>query len=264
MNILETILAHKREEVATNRKTTPVGQLKDMPAFGRPCLSLEHALRGKDVAVIAEIKKASPSRNVIRDDFDPLAIAREYQNAGARALSVLTDQKFFQGSLRYIDDIRSSVSIPILRKDFIVDSYQLYESKAHGADAVLLIVAALDMNTLSELHEEARELGLECLIEVHNEEELQLLNPQDIRLLGINNRDLTTFDTDLATSFHLKKLVPSDVIVVSESGINSRNDIDRLLHHGIHAMLIGESLMSAKSPGKALAELLIRDEEIIR
>jgi indole-3-glycerol phosphate synthase len=175
----------------------------------------------------------------------------------------LTDRKFFQGSLSYIDNMRDVVSIPILRKDFIIDSYQLYESRVYGADVILLIAAALDKSRLKDLYEEAGELGLECLIEVHNEEELRSLTMRDIKLLGINNRDLTTFETDLETSLRLKKLVPSDVIVVSESGINTRADIDRLLDSGIRAMLIGESLMRAKSPGKALAELLAKGEKII-
>ena len=264
MSVLETILAHKRDEVAADKKAVSFDSLKDLPGFTRPCVSLQRALRGKHLAIIAEIKKASPSQNVIREDFDPVAIAHEYQGAGASAISMLTDRKFFQGSLDYIDNIRADISIPILRKDFTVDPYQLYQSKAHGADAVLLIAAALAETQLQELHDEANDIGLECLVEIHSEAELESLDLNRVRLLGINNRDLKTFNTDLRTSIRLKALVPPDILLVSESGINTRNDVEQLLLHGIHAMLIGESLMRAQSPGKALAELLGKPAEAVR
>jgi len=256
MNILETILAHKKQEVATRQKVTPQEQLVAMPWYRAERRSLIEALRGKPLAVIAEIKKASPSKNLIREDFDPVAIAGEYVENGASALSVVTDEKFFQGDLASIAQIRHFVTVPILRKDFILDSYQLHESKAYAADAVLLIAAAVEPARLHELHLEAEELGLECLVEVHNEKEIESLDLTKIDLVGINNRDLTTFETDLGVSIRLKKFLAEDKVVVSESGIRSYEDINTLVKHGIHAVLIGESLIRAHSPGEALRELL--------
>lgn len=256
MNFLDKILAHKREEVAARKITAPPLRLREMPFYSRPGVSLFGALHGKDLAVIAEIKRASPSRSVIREDFDPLAIAEEYVRGGASAISVLTDEIYFQGHIEYISRVRSAVPLPILRKDFIVDSYQLYEAKAYGADAVLLIAAALGVRELSELAGEAKSLGLECLIEVHNESELHSLDLDSVELLGINNRDLTTFETDLRTSIRLRPLIPPGALVVSESGISSPADLAELIRHHIHAVLIGETLMKAPHPGEALSWLL--------
>lgn len=227
-----------------------------MTGFARPCHSLERSLRGKQLAVIAEIKKASPSKGVISERFDPSEIAREYAHAGASALSVLTDAQFFQGDLRFIQGMRDFVQVPILRKDFIIDPYQLYESKAYGADAVLLIAAALQPGELTGLLMEADRLGLESLVEVHSEEEIESLDFSRVRVVGINNRDLLTFETDVNTSFRLRRLVPKEIVVVSESGISSHSQIDRLVRQGIHAVLIGEAFMRAESPGKALADLI--------
>jgi indole-3-glycerol phosphate synthase len=256
MNFLETILAHTREEVAARKKTVLRSQLEDMPNFSNKRLSLIDALRDKQLAVIAEIKKASPSKKVLREDFDPLAIAREFLGAGADALSVLTETRFFQGDLKFIERMRNFVSVPILRKDFIIDRYQLYEAKASGADAVLLIVAANEPPKLAELLLEARELGLECLVELHNEEEIDTVDFSTIKLAGINNRDLMTFDTDVMTSVRLRRYIPPEVVVVSESGIQTQKDIELLMAHGIHAVLIGELFMKTASPGNALAELI--------
>lgn len=256
MNILEEILEHKRHEIAHAKNLIPVERLKDMPDFTRHCLSLQKALDGKDIAVIAEIKKASPSKNIIREYFNPLEIAREYIAGGASALSVLTDKKYFQGDIRFITDIRSSVPIPILRKDFFIDSYQLTEAKAFGADAVLLIAAAMKPERLRDLFNEAAALGLDCLVEVHNIRELNILNYIPARIIGINNRNLSNFNVDISTTIRVVSRIPKDIIVISESGITNRADVDQLKAHGIHAVLVGESLMRAANPAKALQALL--------
>lgn len=256
MNFLETILAAKREEVALRKRTVLRSRLEDMPRYSLPRRSLKAALAGRDMAVIAEVKKASPSKNVLRQDFDPLAIARMYAASGARAISVLTDEHFFQGRLEYLDRIRNFVELPLLRKDFLLDPYQLYEARAYGADAVLLIAAAMTADRLHELAAEAAEIGLETIVEVHDEEELEGLRPDRFTLVGVNNRNLMTFDTDLLTSVRLRKCLPPEVTVVSESGIAGPDDLLLLRKHGIHAVLIGEYLMRAADPGRALRELL--------
>lgn len=256
MNILEEILEYKRQEIEFAKRTIQLEQLKDMPDFTRQCFSLQKALNEKDIAVIAEIKKASPSKKVIREDFDPLEIARKYVRGGASALSVLTDNKYFQGDIHFIADIRSSVPIPILRKDFIIDSYQLAEAKAFGADAVLLIAAALKPERMRDLFNEAIALGLECLVEVHKIRELNIINLIPAKIIGINNRDLSNFTIDISTTIRVASRIPKDIIVVSESGITSRADIDKLNAHGISAVLVGESLMRAHNPGEALHALL--------
>jgi indole-3-glycerol phosphate synthase len=256
MNILETILEHKREEVKARKRSVPLSEFREKPFFALQRLSLAHALRRKDIAIIAEVKKASPSRGVLREKFDALAIAREYVHNNASAISVLTDEKFFQGDVQFIERMRSFVPIPILRKDFIVDAYQLYEAKACGADAVLLIASALDASLLHDLYAEAKEIDLECLVEVHSHKEIEALNFEEIEIVGINNRNLMTFETKLETSIELKRHIPNHIVCVSESGINSYDDIERLLEHDIHAFLIGETFMKAASPGNALAALL--------
>jgi indole-3-glycerol phosphate synthase len=261
MNFLETILSHKREEVAGRKKSILRAQLESMPKFDYERKSLYKALRESDPAIIAEIKKASPSKNVIREEFNPIAIAREFVRAGATALSVLTDQKFFQGDIRYIERMRDFVSLPIVRKDFILEPYQLYETRACGADAVLLIAAILQRNELLDLAAEATSLGLEVIAEVHNEDEIENVESGDVHIIGINNRDLETFETDITTSMRLRKYIPSDKVIISESGLTSRKEIDQLRDHGIHAFLIGEQLMRAESPGRALQSLLEVSDE---
>ncbi len=256
MNMLETILSHKREEITARKRAKSVGQLEAMPLFAVPRRSLIRALKGKAMAVIAEIKKASPSKGVIREVFDPVLIAKQYVEGGASALSVLTDEKFFQGRLEFLSLIRPTVSVPLLRKDFILDDYQLVEAKAHGADAVLLIAATLEPAALTRLFAEAKRLELECLVEVHDEREVAALDFRAIQLIGINNRDLTTLETDLSTTSRVKRLLPPHVTVVSESGITTHQDLEQLMTEGIHVALIGESLMRAEDPGKALKELL--------
>jgi indole-3-glycerol phosphate synthase len=261
MNILHDILEHKRLEVAERKRLLPPYMLRRMPFTQREPGSLRAALNTGATAVIAEIKKASPSKRVIRSDFHPAEIAREYIAGGAAALSILTDRKYFEGDISIIQDVRSLASIPILRKDFIIDSYQLEEARAFGADAVLLIAAALDPQRLRDLHDEAHALQLECLVEVHNEQELESLDTSTIKLIGINNRNLSDFTVDITTTIRVAKSVPHGITIVSESGIASRADIDRLAAHGIHAVLVGESLMRAERPGDALRHLLARNGE---
>lgn len=256
MNFLETILKQKREEIRHSRRSTSVDGLKSRPLFGRQTHSLSEALRSSRPAVIAEIKRASPSKGIIRKDFDPVQIADQYIRGGASALSVLTDERFFQGNLSFLEAIRPNAPIPLLRKDFILDSYQLYEAKAYGADAVLLIAAALGPNRLIELLVEAEAIGLECLVEVHAEEEVRGLAGKGVKIFGINNRDLVTFQTDLATTLRLVTHIPEGCVVVSESGISGTDEIRRLMESGVDAVLIGEQLMRAADPGKMLSELL--------
>jgi indole-3-glycerol phosphate synthase len=260
-DILKKILAHKLTEVAESKSAAPVSELKsrigdleDVPrGFER---HLREAAASDWTAIIAEVKKGSPSKGVIRADFDPLQIAEIYQNNGATCLSVLTDEKFFLGSLRNLALIRETVSLPLLRKDFICDSYQIYEARAAGADAVLLIAAMLELNQLRDFHAVARELNLDVLLEVHDEAELEKALATDCRLIGVNNRNLRTFEMDLGTTRRLAQLLPADRFLVAESGINSRSDIVKLQTDGARAFLIGESLMREDDIGMKLQELL--------
>jgi indole-3-glycerol phosphate synthase len=270
MSILEQILRDKVEEVAERRRRRPLAelqkQLRDLP---RPrdfvaALRADDGRREKVPRVIAEVKKASPSKGVIRPDFDPVAIARTYATNGAAALSVLTDEKYFQGHLSFLEAIREAVTLPVLRKDFTIDAYQVYESRVAHADAILLIVAALEVAQLGDLLALAHELGMAGFLEVHTDEELERVLPRRPRLIGINNRDLRTFHTDLETTLRLLPLIPSEVVVVSESGINAAADIARLREKGVHAFLIGESLMRAPDPGVKLRELLHGTREDLR
>jgi indole-3-glycerol phosphate synthase len=256
MNVLAAILDHAWENVRRLRERTPVTRLIESPLYTRPVLSLEAALRRPGLRVIAEIKKASPSRGVIRKDFHPVDIAMEYAEAEAAAISVLTEEKFFQGSLASLTAIRERVNLPLLRKDFIVDEYQIHEARAAGADAVLLIVGALGRDRLSGLMAQATRVGLECLVEVHDERELAVANEAGAALIGINNRDLATFTTDLGVSLRLASLARADAVVVSESGIGDAADIARLHAVGIRSVLVGESFMRAPHPGKALRAMV--------
>jgi indole-3-glycerol phosphate synthase len=256
MNFLQAILEHKRAEVKAQKHRVPLGALQAADLYRRRPVSLVESLSGKPMAVIAELKKASPSKNVIRQDFEPIAIALEFVRAGASALSILTDRRFFQGDLSTITSVRPHVAVPLLRKDFIIDEYQIHEAKAAGADAVLLIVAALERRRLIELKECAEGLGLEALIEVHSGEELRLIRSESIRLIGINNRDLSTFETDLSTTLRVRTAVPQQAVIVSESGISTVEELRQLARNDIHAVLIGEALMRAPSPGDALRKLL--------
>ena len=257
--ILDTILARKREEVAARRERTSLFELKARAASMPPTRGFADAIAARiaagDPAVIAEVKKASPSKGVIRADFDPAAIARSYAAGGAACLSVLTDVDFFQGADEYLVAARDACALPVLRKDFIVDAYQLYEARVLGADCVLLIAAALDDAQLSEYAFIADELGMDVLVEVHDLDELERALPIPARLLGINNRNLKTFEVSLQTTLELKVAVPADRVLVTESGILARADVALMRDNAIHAFLVGEAFMRQPDPGAALSAL---------
>lgn len=257
-DILARILDSKRQEVAHARQAAPLATLRRQAESLPPTRDFWHALQARDgcrTRIIAEIKKASPSAGVIRADFDPLAIAATYVRHGAAAISVLTDKPFFQGDLAVLQAVRRHVALPLLRKDFILDAYQLYEARLHGADAVLLIAAALEVPVLTDLAALSRELGLEPFVEVHTDAELEKALSCDCRLIGINNRDLHTFHTDVATTLDLLPQVPPGHRVVSESGIRDRATVERLEARGVAAFLVGESLMREPDIGAKLDQL---------
>jgi indole-3-glycerol phosphate synthase len=254
--ILATIAGHMREQVARRRRDMPPQALRDRPLFHAPVRGFARSLRGATRRIIAEVKRASPSKGLIREDFDPLALAQDFAAHGASALSVLTEERFFQGSLLYLEQIHDAVSLPLLRKDFTLDPYQLVEAKGYGADAVLLIAALLDAALLGELRAEATALGLDSLIEVHSEAELEAALAAGAEVVGINNRDLKSFEVSLAITERLAPLVPAGICAVCESGIDGIEQIRRVEKLGIHVFLIGESLMRAPQPGERLRELL--------
>ncbi len=254
--ILDKIVAQKRLEVAELKakgihlpKAFAHKQADPPRGFRRALLDYP------GVAIIAEVKKASPSKGVICPDFDPVAIAGNYQKSGAQAISVLTDVDFFQGSLLYLMQVREVVNLPVLRKDFIIDELQIDQAQAHGADAILLIAAILDQHQLHDYQVQAVELGMDVLVEVHDERELEAALKAQSRLVGINNRNLNDFSMDLDTTFRLKRLIPADIPVVSESGLRDQSDIRRLEEAGVTAALIGETLMRAGSTGNVLQGL---------
>ena len=257
--ILTTIAEHVRGVVEYRRRAMPLSALRERRLFGVPTRGLVQALSGTTRRVIAEIKKASPSKGLIRADFEPVAIAQDYAAHGASAISVLTEERFFQGELGYLEQIHSAVGLPLLRKDFMLDPYQIVESKSYGADAVLFIAAMLEPSSMGDLRAQATELKMDSLVEVHTEQELAIAIDAGAQLVGINNRDLKTFEVSLATTERLAPLVPAGTAAVCESGIDSLEQIRRVEKLGIHAFLIGESLMRAPAPGKKLAELLARD-----
>jgi indole-3-glycerol phosphate synthase len=254
--ILQNIVENKREEVARQKEIVPLGELRQMIADRPPTRDFAGAIRDRGCAVIAEVKRSSPSKGRIREDFDPAGIAGIYEDNGASAISILTERKFFEGSAAYIPQIGRTVHLPLLRKDFIIDPYQINETRVLGADALLLIARLLEASKLRDFIGLASELGLASLVEAHDEEDVEKAVSSGARIVGINNRDLETFRTDLAVSIRLAHRIPRDVIVVSESGINSRSDIVRLMEAGIHAFLVGESLMRERDIGKKLRELL--------
>ncbi len=260
---LDTILQRTREDLLRQKQSTPLAALMDMPGYHAPRRPFELALRRHSPAVIAEIKAASPSRGVIRQNMDVAAVARGYVDAGAAALSVLTDVPFFQGHLGYMAVARAGHTVPVLRKDFILEPYQLHEARAYQADAILLIVAALERSQLFDLNALAGELGLGVLVEVHDENELGAVEEGGFPVVGVNNRDLHSFVTDLKTSVRLRGMVGSDVVCVSESGIQSVDDMRMLRSHNIDAFLIGEGFMREPDPGAALRTMLagVREEQ---
>lgn len=267
-DILARILERKREEIAEGARAVPLAEMRrraaDAPAPRGFRSALETKIGEGGPAVIAELKRASPSRGVIRHDYDPARIAAGYERGGAAALSVLTDRDFFQGAPDHLRAARAATALPVLRKDFIVDPWQVHEARAMGADCVLLIVAALDDEPLRELAELAGELGLDTLVEVHDEAELERALGIPAPLIGINNRDLRTFETSLATTERLAARVPADRRTVTESGIASRDDVARLRARDVHAFLVGEAFMSAPDPGERLAALFGEGEYGIR
>lgn len=259
--ILEEILAHKRKEVAAQKSRVDMDTLEVRIAASNDIpRSFMNTLREKaestGIAIIAEVKKASPSMGVIRADFEPVSIAESYARAGATCLSVLTDEKYFQGSSSYLRLIRAAVSLPLLRKDFVIDEYQIVEARALGADAVLLIAAALSDRELADFTRIAHDLGLDVLVEIHNREECERALKLPIRAIGVNNRNLHDFSVSLDTSRDIRAILPADYLLISESGIHRRADIDYLQSANIHAFLVGGSLMQAEDPGVALNELL--------
>ncbi len=257
-DVLTRIVARKAERLAEAKRRTPLAELraalaarpKERPSFFRACARTDR------LNIIAEVKRASPSRGVIREDFDPVALAREYEQNGAAAISVLTEEDHFQGALTHLEAIRRVVRVPLLRKDFLFDPYQLYEAAAAGADAVLLIAALLDPMRLRDLRQLAEELALEALVEVQNRADLEKALAAGARLIGVNNRDLRTFTVDRTVSFELAACAPSDVVLVSESGLSARHELEELRRIGYRAFLIGEHLMRAARPGEALRALL--------
>jgi indole-3-glycerol phosphate synthase len=261
-DILERIVETKREEVSLGkRRRDAVSMRRAAEERSGEARGFAGAMRrraaGTGMAVIAEIKKASPSRGVIRERFEPRAIAESYERHGAACLSVLTDERWFQGALGHLESARAACALPVLRKDFVIDPWQIHEARAHGADAVLLIVAVLtDDARLVDFEAIARDVGLDVLVEVHDERELDRALGLATPLVGINNRDLRTFEVSLATTLRLAPRVPSDRVVVAESGIAGPDDIRRLRGAGVRACLVGETFMRAEDPGRALATLL--------
>jgi indole-3-glycerol phosphate synthase len=252
--VLDKIVKTKREEVAQLKRALPLADLKQSVKGLAPCRDFKTALSNKECAIIAEVKCASPSRGRLVENFDPLAIAQTYKANGAAAISVLTDEKYFQGKKEYLTQIKQKVQLPLLRKDFIIDPYQVYESKAIGADCILLITAVLG-SKLKEFINLAKEVGLYQLVEVHTRTELDLALAAGAEIIGINNRNLDTFVTDINTCKELAALIPPGIIVVAESGISKRADIDSIMQAGISAFLIGEALVVSSDIGKKLREL---------
>ena len=263
-DILARILERKREEVAEGARTTPLAEMRRRAADAPPPRGFRKALEARTgagrAAVIAEIKRASPSRGIIRRDFDPPRIAAGYERGGAAALSVLTDRDFFQGAPEHLRSARAATRLPVLRKDFLVDPWQLHETRAMGADCALLIVAALEDTALRDLAALAAELGLDTLVEVHDEAELERALRIPAPVIGINNRDLHTFETRLETTERLAPPIPPDRLTVTESGIATHEDVARLRAQGVHAFLVGEAFMSAPDPGARLAALFAQGE----
>lgn len=259
-DILERILAAKAAELALAKRSRPLAALREAAEAAPPPRDFVAALRAKLAAgapaVIAEIKRASPSRGLLREDFDPAAIAAAYERGGAAALSVLTDGEFFRGALEHLVRARAACALPVLRKDFTIEPYQVFEARAAGADCVLLIVAALEEGCLRELEQAARALGMAVLVEAHDARELERALALETALIGINNRDLRTFETRIETTLELAARVPPERIVVAESGIASADDVARLRAAGVGCFLVGEAFMRAPDPGAALARLL--------
>ncbi|WP_206860092.1 indole-3-glycerol phosphate synthase TrpC [Lysobacter changpingensis] len=260
-DILDTILARKAEEIQQRSRVRPLEDLRARALQQPPTRGFADAIRRRhaagEAAVIAEVKKASPSKGLIRKDFDPAQIARSYEAGGAACLSVLTDVDFFQGSNLYLGEARAACSLPVLRKDFTIDPYQVYEARVIGADAILLIVAALEDGPLVEMANLAMELGMDVLVEVHDIDELERALQTDCELIGVNNRNLRTFEVSLDTTLALKDAVPRDRTLVTESGIATQADVAKMREAGVQTFLVGESFMREAEPGVALQRLFV-------
>lgn len=260
-DILKKIIFRKLDEIQEGCERIPLREMKQKALMmtTSPTKGFANAMQAKldagQSAVIAEIKKASPSKGILRDPFDPVEIAKSYQANGAACLSVLTDRDFFQGSNEYLQQVREAVDLPIIRKDFIVDDYQVYEARMIGADCILLIAAAIGDAQMSELTETALTLGMDVLIEVHNEDEMERALKLPLPMIGINNRDLHTFDVSLETTIRMLDMIPDDRIVITESGILAPDDVVKMRRHDVNSFLVGEAFMRADNPGEKLAEL---------
>ena len=255
--MLDEIIAKKKKEVEQRKKILPLAQLKKRIAQQKPPLDFAFALKGEPMRLIAEVKQASPSRGILCSNFNPTELATTYAQGGANAISVLTEVNYFKGSIDHLAAIREVVKLPLLRKDFIFDPYQVYESRAYGADALLLIVAALSQEQLKELLSISHRLGLKCLVEVHNETDVERALLSGAEIIGINNRNLSTFTVDINTTGQLRPLIPRQKIVVAESGIKSRKDIEKLIDWRVNAVLIGEALVTANNILTKMKELML-------
>lgn len=261
-NILEQITEKTAEDLSKRKKKVSFTDFNSFEGFEKDRISFKKALdRSKAVSIIAEVKKASPSKGIIRPDFDPVDIALRYEEGGASAISVLTDEPFFKGDLKYLESISKRVDIPLLRKDFIIDPYQIKEARAFGADAVLIIVAITEGKQLEELIHAAREFGLDALVECYDQDDLDRINFDLVDILGVNNRDLKNFEVDVHRGISLLKQAPDGTVLVSESGLSSGKDLALLQKEGIHSALIGEYFMRQKDPGQAVKVLLEQTEE---
>jgi indole-3-glycerol phosphate synthase len=254
--ILDEILHWKRGEIERCKATVPLEAMRTQSDRATAPRDLQAVLRQAGISLIAEIKRASPSKGLLRPDLDPVALAHEYEIGGAAAISVITDERFFQGSLDYLHAVRKNVNLPVLCKDFILDPYQVYQARAAGADAILLIVAALSDDALQTLHRMVADLGMAALVEVHSAAELGRALKVGPRIVGVNNRDLRTFEVDLETTARLQPLLPAEVTLVSESGVHSHADVERLESFGADAILVGEALVRAQNVQGKIQELL--------
>ena len=258
-DILKKILARKAEEIASRKQRVTLETLQEIASSTETprgfAAALQSKAQTKKPAIIAEIKKASPSKGVIREDFKPLEIAQDYAMNGATCLSILTDKDFFQGSEVYLQKARETCPLPVLRKDFMIDPYQIYESRALGADCILLIVAALEDEQMHLLANTSKELGMDVLVETHNAEELKRALTLDTKLIGINNRNLKNFETSLQTTLDLQQDIPDERLIITESGIHTDADVQLMLDNKIYTFLVGEAFMKAESPGQKMREL---------
>jgi indole-3-glycerol phosphate synthase len=255
--MLDRIIAQKKEEIEQRKKAVPLAYLRERIAQLKVPLDLALALKGDHIGLIAEVKRASPSRGILHPDLKPVQLAKTYVAGGAKAISVLTEADYFKGSINDLAAIRQEVTLPLLRKDFIFDPYQIYESRAYGADALLLIAAILSQAQLGEFLSLSHSLALRCLVEVHSENEVEMALLSGAEIIGINNRDLNTFALDINTTRRLRPLIPQQRIVVAESGIRSRSDVEKLKAWGINAMLVGEALVTADDVLAKMRELAL-------